>query len=188
MEKSRTKKIAFYGVFSALILVLFYFETLLSFALTITPPAILSLPVIMTFCLMHDYKTGFVGGLIFGVSSFVIALSISNPVFILPWVSILPRLFVGISAFGACAVIKQLFKNRQNKFLKTILPYSVGAFVGIFVNTALTIVCLSLFVEGGFAYWFELCVTINFPIELVVAVILTPILTKFVDKVKGRIF
>ena len=190
MKKSNTKKIAFYGVFSALILVLFYFETLISFALTLTPPAILSLPVVMTFCLLDDWKTGLVGGIIFGVSSFIIALSIANPLFILPWISILPRFFVGISAYLVCALFKKISQKRQNKFLKEVLPYSLGAFVGIILNTILVIICLSLFASsyGGFVYWVQLCVTINFPIELIVAVILTPILSKVVGKIKGRIF
>ena len=189
MEKSKTKLIAFYGVFSALILVLFYFETLISFALTLTPPAVLSLPVVFTFCLLDDWKTGLVGGIIFGVSSFVIALSIGNPLFILPWISILPRLFVGIGAYGGYKLIKTLTKNRQNSFVKDLLPYSVGAFIGIILNTVLVILCLTLFASsyGGFAYWVKACITINFPIELVVAVILTPILSRVAGKIKGKI-
>ena len=95
-------------------------------------------------------------------------------------------------AFGVKAgnkLTKTLTKNRQNSFAKTVLPYSVGAFVGIILNTALVILCLTLFASsyGGFVYWVKACSTINFPIELVVAVILTPLLSKVAGKIKGKI-
>ena len=52
--------------------------------------------------------------------------------------------------------------------------------------------CLSLFfpvgAEGGFsvADWIKMCITINFPIELVCATILTPILAVAVKKATER--
>ena len=54
---SESRRIALYGVFAALIVVVFYLETLIG-SFWITPPAIVSLSLLFTFCLSADWRLG----------------------------------------------------------------------------------------------------------------------------------
>lgn len=180
---SKSKRIALYGIFAALLVVVFYLETLIA-SFWITPPAIISLSLLMTLCLSEDWKLGFGGGVLFGLTSWALAAIFASPVFILPWVSVLPRLFVGIGAYGAFRLVKHLMRNKNNTFLTAYLPYSVGAACGIIINTVLVIAALTLFLPemGSLGYWISACITINFPIELIAAVVLTPILSNALNR------
>lgn len=176
--KSKSKRIALYGVFAALLVVVFYLETLIG-SFWVTPPAIVSLSLLFTLCLSDDWKLGLGGGILFGLTSWALAAIFANPVFIFPWNSVLPRLFVGIGAYGVFRLMSFLVRNRKNKFVTAYLPYSIGAACGILINTVLVITCLTLFESdmGSLSYWMSICLTINFPIELVAAMVLTPILS-----------
>lgn len=181
-----TKLIALAGIMSALMIVLFTLETVIG-AMWITPPAVLSLSVLFVFCFSYDWKFGLLSGVVFGLSSLVIAFIVGNPLFIIPTISVLPRVITGIAAYGIYRLAKTLCGKSNNAFVKESLSYSIGAFFGIISNTLLVLVALTLFAptEYGntFAGWFKAVITLNFPIELVCAVILTPILSKAVKKI-----
>lgn len=181
-----TKTIALAGIMSALMIVLFTLETVIG-AMWITPPAVLSLSVLFVFCFSYDWKFGLLSGAVFGLSSLVIAFIVGNPLFIIPTISVLPRVITGIAAYGIYSLAKTLCGKSNNAFVKESLPYSIGAFFGIILNTLFVLVALTLFAptEYGntFAGWFKAVITLNFPIELVCAVILTPILSKAVKKI-----
>lgn len=180
---SKSKRIALYGVFAALLVVVFYLETLIA-SFWITPPAIVSLSLLMTLCLSEDWKLGFGGGVLFGLTSWALAAIFASPVFIFPWVSVLPRLFVGIGAYGAYRLVKHFTRNKSSKFLTAYLPYSVGAACGVIINTVTVIAALTLFLPemGSLGYWISACITINFPIELVAAILLTPVLSNALNR------
>lgn len=190
MNNKKTKRIAILGVMTALLLVVFTLETVIG-SLWITPPAVLSLSILFVICFSFDFTVGVLSGLMFGVCSFIIALIVGNPLFILPWISILPRLFVGISAYGVFALMKKICKNSDKPFVKEVLPYSLGAVAGIIVNTLTVIVALTFLApaEYGntFIGWVQILITLNFPIEIAGALILTPILVRPVKKfLKGE--
>ena len=191
IKSSKARTVALLGVMSAVLVAVLFVESSIFKIFSYTPPAFLSLGILMTLCLSWDLKRAFLFSVVFGVTSLLCALYIGNPYFVMPWVSILPRLFVGPAAYGVFKLIKKATKNRT-RFLRVIFPLAVGAAVGILTNTALVITCLSLFfpsgTEGGFtiAQWIELCITLNFPIELVCAVILTPALAVAVEKIAQR--
>lgn len=188
MVKNKAHRIAFFGVMAALLFVVFLIETLIG-SVWITPPAIFSLSILFTLCLSDDYLTGLIGGILFGVMSFIIAVIVANPLFILPWISILPRCFVGIGSYGTYRGLKALFKKGP-KFSSEVLPYSLGAAVGIITNTLLVVLCLTFFSPEAygqsFAEWMKAVLTINFPIELGAAIILTPIFSKVFNKVTRK--
>ena len=185
MEKSKTRSIAVLGIMTAVLIVVFALETLIG-AFFITPPAVLSLTVLFVLCFSYDVTVGFLSGVIFGLSSLIIAWAIGNPLFILPWISVLPRLLVGIGAYGVKSLTAKLTENSQKRFLKDTLPYSLGAGTGIIINTLSVLLCLTFFAPEGygntFIGWMKLLITVNFPIELVCAVVLTPILIKPVKR------
>ena len=119
---SKSKTVAFIGVMAALEFVAMFLETYVFVALIpLAPPCMLSLSVAITLSVYADWKNMFLGGTIMGCCSFVIAALIGNAVFILPWISILPRIFIGIVAFGVSALVKRIFRSSENKFLKNAI-------------------------------------------------------------------
>ncbi len=192
-KNSSARTVALLGVMAAVMVAVLFIESAIFKIFAYTPPAFLSLGILMTLCLSWDMKRAFLFSAVFGVTSLLCALFIGNPYFLMPWISILPRLFVGPAAYGAFYLMKKCTAKSEKKFVNSTLPLGVGAAVGILTNTILVITCLSLFfpasAKGGFtvADWIKLCITINFPIELVCAVILTPILAIAVRKVTKRI-
>ncbi len=192
-KNSSARTVALLGVMAAVMVAVLFIESAIFKIFAYTPPAFLSLGILMTLCLSWDLKRAFLFSAVFGVTSLLCALFIGNPYFLMPWISILPRLFVGPAAYGIFALMKKCTANSEKKFVNSTLPLGVGAAVGILTNTILVIACLSLFfpasAEGGFtvADWIKMCITINFPIELVCAVILTPVLAVAVRKATKRI-
>ncbi len=191
-RNSSARTVALLGVMAAVMVAVLFLESAIFKIFSYTPPAFLSLGILMTLCLSWDFKRAFLFSLVFGITSLLCALFIGNPYFLMPWISILPRLFVGPAAYGMFCLIKKLTKKSEKKFFNKTLPLAVGSAVGILTNTILVIACLSIFfpagVEGGFSVvdWIKGCISINFPIELVCAVILTPILAVAVNKAVKR--
>ena len=181
-KSSTARTIALLGVMSAVLVVVLFLESAIYKIFSYTPPAFLSLGILMTLCLFWDLKRAFLFSVIFGITSLLCALFIGNPYFLMPWISILPRLFVGPVAYGIFRLMKLATAKAKNAFWTESLPLAIGAGAGILTNTVLVISCLAIFfpasAEKGMTLvqWIQACMTINFPIELVCAVILTPIL------------
>ena len=184
---SKSKTVAFIGVMAALEFVAMFLETYVFVALIpLAPPCMLSLSVAITLSVYADWKNMFLGGTIMGCCSFVIAALIGNAVFILPWISILPRIFIGIVAFGVSALVKRIFRSSENKFLKNVLPYSLGAIFGTLTNTLLVLTMMFLFKFIGTEEIVATFMAINFPLEVVGSAVITPVLVRAVKKFKGE--
>ena len=187
-KRSRARTVALLGVMSAVMIVVLFIESAIYKIFSYTPPAFLSLGILMTLCLSWDLKRSFLFSLVFGVTSLFCALFIGNPYFLMPWISILPRIFVGPAAYMVYTLAKKFVDTAEKKSIRTNLPLMLGAAAGILVNTVLVITALCVFfpanVESGYSAveWIKMCIGINFPIELVCAVILTPVLGGAVKK------
>ena len=187
-KRSKSRTVALLGVMSAVMVAVLFIESAIYKIFSYTPPAFLSLGILMTLCLSWDLKRSFLFSVVFGVTSLFCALFIGNPYFLMPWISILPRLFVGPAAYGVYTLVKKWTGKAKKKFVRADLPLASGAAVGILTNTVLVITALCVFfpagAEGGFSAveWIKACITLNFPIELICAVILTPILALSVKK------
>lgn len=187
-----SRTVALYGIMSAVLIAVLFIESAIYKIFSYTPPAFLSLAILMTLCLLWDVKHAFAFSVIFGVTSLLCALFVGNPYFLMPWISILPRLFVGPVAYGAYVLVKKITTTNIKPFINKSLPLAIGAAIGILTNTVLVISCLAIFfpasAESGFTVveWLQMCITINFPIELVCAVMLTPVLTVAVEKTAKR--
>ena len=188
-KNSSSNTVALLGVMSAVLVSVLFLESAIYKIFSYTPPAFLSLAILMTLCLSWDLKRSFLFSVVFGVTSLFCALFIGNAYFLMPWVSILPRLFVGPVAYGTYTLTQRLTKNAKTEFSSKTLPLAVGASCGILTNTVLVITSLSVFfpagVENGFSVveWIKLCIGVNFPIELICAVLLTPILKASIEKI-----
>ena len=191
-KKSASHTIALLGVMAAVLVTVLFIESAIYKIFSYTPPAFLSLGILMTLCLSWDLKRSLLFSIVFGITSLLCAVFIGNPYFLMPWISILPRLFVGPAAYGVYKLCGKATSKSNKKFLNSTLPLAVGASAGIITNTILVITCLSLFfpasVEGGFTAveWIKACISINFPIELICATILTPILAVAIKKTAQR--
>ncbi|HEY8389530.1 MAG TPA: hypothetical protein VIL26_01045 [Clostridia bacterium] len=114
-------------------------------------------------------KTGFVGLELF------VALAFRE----YPLIAIIPRLFIGPTAYGVKTLMKKLTANSKNFFLREILPYSLTAATATLTNTVLVVGSFALF-----AFNFEVSgitmpiaiveMLIAGSIELAIAIIVTP--------------
>lgn len=171
------KTVAFLGVMSALVFVALFLETyVFTVLIPIAPPCFISISIAITISIYGDWKKMFIGGTILGVCSLIIAAIIGNPVFILPWISILPRIFIGIVACGVTKLVKLATDKSKNKFINSYIPYGVGAVMGVITNTVLTCFTMLMFGKVGMETVVATFMAINFPLEVVCSAILVPLL------------
>ena len=176
MEKGSAKKIAFYGVMAGLMFVFLLIETFIFSALFGNfTPAILTLPLAVALSLFNGKKGMLIGGTIFGCCSFFLAICISNVIFLNPLVSILPRVFIGITAFGVYFLANKLLKNATSEFVREILPCSLAGVFGILTNTVCTIFMMWVFNSAELAIVLTLIISVNFIAEVIGAAVLAPI-------------
>ncbi len=191
MDKSEnkfftTKNIAIFGMLSALMFVFLLVETYVFTAfLGAFTPAILTLPLAIAISLCNGKKEIWVGGTIFGFCSFFLAVMISNPVFINPLISILPRILIGVVAYLVFLLVSLIFKNSKNVFCRETLPLSVAGAFGILTNTVCTIFMMFLFKATGIEAVLAVVMSINFVAEIVGAIILVPVYVKVFKKIKN---
>lgn len=78
--------------------------------------AVVVLIATFSFCLvMNDWLMGFAAGAVFGLASWVKAMIFGEAIAINPLVSLVPRLFVGISCFAVYRLALWLVKNAPRK-------------------------------------------------------------------------
>lgn len=195
MKNSIAKTVAFYGVAMALMFVFLLIETEL-FAVWFGSftPSILTLPFAVALSLTDGFKKSWIGGTIFGCCSFFLAVIIANPVFINPLVSILPRVFIGVTAYGASALANRLCgknnhddaenANIQNNTVNKILPASIGGAVGILTNSVCTIFMMWVFKSSGLEAILTVIISVNFVAEVIGAIVLVPIYQKAFSQIQ----
>ena len=187
MEKS-SKKIAFYGVMAGLMFVFLLIETYLFSALFGNfTPAILTLPLAVALSLFNGKRGMWVGGTVFGCCSFFLAIIISNVIFLNPLVSILPRVFIGGTAFLVYWGSSKLFKNAKSEFVKETLPCALAGVFGILTNTVFTIFMMWVFNAAAIAMVFTVVISINFVAEVVGAAVLAPIYVKLFKRLQKQL-
>ena len=116
-KASAARTVSLLGVMAAVMVVVLFVESAIFKIFSYTPPAFLSLGILMTLCLSWDLKRAFLFSAVFGVTSLLCALFIGNPYFVMPWISILPRLFVGPCAYGVYKLTKKLTGKSEKKFV-----------------------------------------------------------------------
>ena len=181
-----SKTIALYGIWSAVIFVTMALETFVfSSLLPVAPPAIFSLAASFSFCVFANWKTGLAGGIIMGVCSLVVAAIIGNPYFILPYISVLPRILAGIGAWGAAKLLSLITARSSKKFLSETLPAAFGGGVGVALNTFLVLTMLALTTDaygGSFVKAMAAVMVTNTLFELLAGVLLVPVIVTALRK------
>ena len=125
--------------------------------------------------IMEGWAVGGIIGAIFGIFSF---LQATTPLFKDPLVAILPRLFIGVTAYFTYAALKKV----ANEYIALI----VAAVVGSFTNTILVLGMASL---RGYLSWSvsaSLAVTHGVPEAIVAAIITVAVITAWKRIETGR--
>ena len=188
MSNFNSRKIAFYGVLSALMFVFLLIETYLftAFFGNFTP-AILTLPFAVALSLFKKSRGMLVGGTIFGCCSFFLAICIANPIFLNPLVSILPRIFIGVVAYAVFYFVSTICKNSKSTFVSEKLPLSIAGAFGILTNTVCTIFMINLFNSEALVSVFATILSINFLAEVIGAIILVPIYANVLKRIENKL-
>ncbi|MDD3831358.1 MAG: hypothetical protein PHW00_01735 [Clostridia bacterium] len=178
--KSKSYYVALYGIMFATTFVAMMIDRLISLALPISMACCVLL-VTFSFCMIrNEWLTGLLSGVFFGLASFVKAIIFAETLNINPLVSILPRIFVGISAFAVYRLMVLLLKNVRKSTVRQAVSISVGTFVGLAVNTILYLTALNLwkqYLSIDFKPLFAIVKVVlfsNIIPEYLVSIILTP--------------
>ena len=118
--KKRSFKVTVVAIAFALIFVAMMLDRLFSTFLPVSMACIVLLVTFSICFLFNDWFFGFLTGALFGLASFCKGFIFSEATFATfgiysIFIYILPRCFVGITAFAVYRLILKLFKNSQSK-------------------------------------------------------------------------
>ena len=190
MKRDKAHFIAFIGVMFALIFVLFLLEGSVLSPIGMTA-CILSLPVAISLSIYDDWKKSFIGGTLLGVCSCVFCLIFAS-MFIFyanPLISVLPRFFIGVTAYWTYFGLSKLCGRAKSKFIREMLPAGIAGVVGSLTNTVLYLLSLNIWAGnamGAVTQIMEIAVSIYFPIELVACMLLVPTYVTVLKKINQR--
>lgn len=190
MKNDKAHFVAFVGVMSALIFVLFLLEGAVLSPLGMTA-CILSLPVAIAISIYDGWKKSFIGGTLLGICSCIFCLIFSAFIrYANPLVSILPRFFIGVTAYWTYYGLSRLFKNIKNTFVRESLPAAIAGIIGSLTNTVLYLLAVSICDGKGadaLTAIMGVTVTIYFPIELAACAVFVPVYVKVLQKINRKI-
>ena len=187
MKNDKAHFVAFIGVMFALIFVLFLLEGAVLSVLGMTA-CILSLPVAIALSIYDDWKKSFVGGTILGFVSCLFCLVFAS-MFIFyanPLISVLPRMFIGVTSYWTYFGLSKLFKKAKSVFVRESIPAAIAGVVGSLTNTVLYLLAVNIWagdVMGSLTAIMNVAVSIYFPIELAACLVLVPIYVAVLKKV-----
>lgn len=191
MKNDKAHFVAFVGVMFALIFVLFLLEGMLLAPVLGVTPCFLSLPVAVALSIYDDWKKSFVGGTLLGACSCIFCLIYASMYIFYanPLICILPRTFIGITAYWSFKGISYLLRKVKNKYVREMLPAAIAGVIGSITNTVLYLLAVNIWagnLMGALTQMLELAVTIFFPIELVACFILVPIYVGVLKKISHK--
>ncbi len=187
MKNDKAHFVAFIGVMFALIFVLFLLEGAVLSGLGMTA-CILSLPVAIALSIYDDWKKSFVGGTILGFASCLFCLVFAS-MFIFyanPLISVLPRMFIGVTSYWTYFGLSKLFKKAKSVVVRESIPAAIAGVVGSLTNTVLYLLAVNIWVGnvmGSLTAIMNVAVSIYFPIELAACLVLVPIYVAVLKKV-----
>ena len=190
MKNNKAHFVAFIGVMLALIFVLFLLEGAVLSPLGMTA-CILSLPVAIALSIYDDWKKSFIGGTLLGVCSCIFCLIFASMYIFYanPLISVLPRFFIGITAYWTYFGLSRLFRNSRRIFLRESVPAGIAGLIGSLTNTVLYLFSVNIWsgdAMGALTQILQLAVSIYFPIELIACIVLVPVYVAVLKKVSCK--
>jgi len=176
----------------------------LTLILTFTPLGFIQVPPI-SITIMHlpviiagiiaGPVSGFIVGLGMGLASMFRALTsvnIADKLFVNPLISVMPRIFIGITAYYSYTLVRTLLlKLKQSELLRGGLAAIVGALVGTLTNTVLVLSMIYIFMYSKDMALFDfilVAVTINIALEVVAAVFICVPIVVIIERQQRRKF
>lgn len=198
MKTSKTANLTFLGIFSALIILMTFtpvgYLTIPGLGISAT---LVHIPVIIGAVVLGT-KNGVILGAVWGITCIIRAatmpVTVLDPLFVNPLLSLVPRVIVGLVAGLVFTGICRLLKNRNGS---DIIASIVSAIAGTLTNTILVLgVLYTLYgkevlgsspdVQTTIALIFGTVIAVNGLIELGTAAVLTPAIGKALFTVKKR--
>jgi uncharacterized membrane protein len=179
MKKSVAHSIAFIGVMAALMFVVLTLETYVFIYFIKPSPAFLSIPLFIALSMYADWKRSFIGGTIFGCCSFLLAFVVGYEVFYNPLISVLPRTLAGVGGYWILYGLTSLTKGKNKDVVR-----GIAAALTVLLHTLLVLGSMEVFVQGGAfidTVW-QTIIGVNFFLEIICAVMLTPVLLRAIKK------
>lgn len=176
--KRTTKVIAELGIMLAILFVTMTLDRALSAWLPIAF-TVITISVVATFAMLRNNPWyAIAAGFFFGLSSFITAFMFGKTTFYNPLVAILPRTFIGITGYGVYRLVRLALSWVNNERVKEYIALSFGGAFTAFSNTIYTLFCMWLFAKGDpLLMAFSLAFLTNILPELIIATIITPLLT-----------
>lgn len=197
MNKNKSRTIALNGILIALMI------AMTCTMLVTGGMAFLPLVVLVVGSVIVGKWTALILGFTFGLISMVSAFifpSPTAPIFQNPLVSILPRILIGVVAYGVYSLVEFVFKKCNakrekalNEYLTKSISTSLGAIFAVFFNTLLVLAMIWIVFNGkqfgdinvNKAYILSL-ISINFVVEIIVTPALSVPVVFAVDKFLKR--
>ncbi len=186
------KAITLAGVFIAIITVMTYVPYTGYIKLGPVDITTLHLPVIIGAVILGK-EGGLLFGTVWGVLALAKAVSLGDPVFINPLISVIPRMIDGF----IIGLVADLFRGKVNFKVYSVICGAVGSVL----NTVLVLGAIALFAVDTFVVWFGLdpehsvtvsetirnifliIISTNGILELGLALFLTPVIVMAIAKV-----
>ncbi len=179
MKRDLAHTVAFIGIMTALMAVVLTLETYVFIYFIKPSPAFFSIPLFIALSMYGDWKNSFIGGTVFGVCSFALSFAVGYTVFYNPLISILPRTLAGVVGFW---IFRALQKATKEKAQHTTC--AIAAAITVVIHTVLVLGAMEIFSFGGafFDTVWQTIIGVNFLLEFVCAILLTPIFVRVMKK------
>lgn len=173
--KNSTKAVAEFGVMLAVLFVAMTIDRAFS-VWNVVSFAIVSVAATASFAMLKNRPLlAVASGFFFGIASLVTAFMFGKTAFYNPLVSVLPRIFVGITGFGVYKLAELITRRLKDKRVAQYIALTLGAAVVALSNTVYTLTCLWIFAQGDPLFVvFNVMFLTNVLPEMLVAAIATP--------------
>ena len=148
MKREKTVRLTLLGIFTALLIIqtftpLGYIPIpLLPFPLTTIHISIIVAGI--TLGVLDGAIVGLIGGLLCILKAAAFPTSPTDPLFVNPMLSVVPRVLIGVCASLVFLGVMRLFKNSDKPYAR-MLSTAAGAIVGTLVNTVGVLTMFGLF-------------------------------------------
>ena len=179
MKRDLAHTVAFIGIMTALMAVVLALETYVFIYFIKPSPAFFSIPLFIALSMYGDWKNSFIGGTVFGVCSFALSFAVGYTVFYNPLISILPRTLAGVIGFWIFRALQKATKEKTQH-----VTCAIAAAITVVIHTVLVLGAMEIFSFGGafFDTVWQTIIGVNFLLEFVCAILLTPIFVRVMKK------
>lgn len=148
MVNNKAARVAKYAIMFAIIIVAVLLDRVITLGLPIAG-ATVELLVTFAVCFLFDsWLEGFAAFTFMGLSSFILAFPFGKVASQNPLISVLPRMFVGLAAFGVYKLVLLCFRKSNAVRTSQVVAIVCAVAVGLVTNTVLYMGALTLFTDA----------------------------------------